>query len=74
MSLAERLQEVQASVKPTLEAWVASFDEEDLAAWVSTCAHAQVPTAELVRIAKDHNVAIGKDAMLTHRRTHGFPG
>jgi hypothetical protein len=74
MSLAERLQEVQASVKPTLEAWIEGLDVEDFDAWVSTCAHPHVSTAELVRIAKDHHVKIGKDAMLTHRRAHGFPG
>ena len=74
MSLIERLQEVKARSKPTLASWFAGLEDDDLTAWVDACADGAISTAELVRILKDENVSAGKDAVLAHRRTHGFPG
>ena len=75
MSLAERIKEVKAKAKPTLDMWLEGLDEDDFEAWVSACADRLISTAELVRIAKEEgDVAVGKDAMLSHRRTHGFAG
>jgi len=72
MSLRDRLQEVKARSKPTLAIWFTGLDGDDLAAWVEACADPIITTAELVRILKDEGVAAGKDAVLTHRRTHGY--
>jgi len=75
MSLVERIKEVKAKAKPTLPIWFAGLDDEDRAAWIDACVDPMISTAELLRLAKEEgDVAVGKDAMLSHRRTHGFAG
>lgn len=73
MSLAERLQAVKAQAKPSLDLWFEGFDDKDRTAWLDACADLRIPTSVLMRIAKEEGgVAVGKDAMLNHRRSHGF--
>lgn len=74
MALADRLKEAKARSKPPFDLWVDQFDDDDRVEWFAAVADPSIATAELVRIVRAEGGAIGKDALLTYRRNHGFPG